>query len=98
MTYKELETARLLNKIIHVDVYMGTDFFAVDFVMVQTLVPDLQMARESLHDTRHKNKYFKSHASLLKFLQWFDKLPVHSEFSNQDKLQYPFRFRYTTVS
>lgn len=94
MTYKDLETARLLNKIQHVDIYVGTDFFGVNFVMVQTSILGY-VARESLRDTRHKLKYFKSHASLLKFLQWFEKLPLHPEFQNQDKLEYPYRLRFT---
>lgn len=95
MTYKELETARLLNKILHVDIYVGTNFIGVDFVMVQTSTSG-SVAREPLHDTRYKLKYFKSQASLLKFLQWFDRLPLHSEFQNHDKLEYPYRLRFTT--
>lgn len=97
MTYRELETARLLNKIIHVDIYVGTNFFGVDFVTVPTPTPGLE-DREPLHDTRYALKYFKSHASLLKFLQWFEKLPLHSEFQNQDKLKYPFRLRFTSCT
>lgn len=97
MNYKELETARYLNQIIHLDIYLGLNFFGVDFVISQTSLTH-GCSRETLLDTRGQNKFFKSLSSLLKFLQWFDSLPLHPEFMNKDKLEHPFRFRFRTCS